>query len=53
MITPDLLVDVAYRFSWTVHDIVRLMDFNYSLFRMGVIDTETMNIISMWLWTLI
>lgn len=53
MISVDILNEIVLRSNWSVHDIVRLLDFNYSLFRVGIIDSQTMNVISSWLWSLI
>lgn len=52
MVTPTQLAEVAQR-SWDIADIVTVMDFNYSLFRLGLTDAETMNAIATWLWSLI
>lgn len=49
----SLLQEVGTRAIWSVHDIIRLLDFTYSLFRAHMIDADTMNAIVSWLWTFI
>lgn len=51
MVDIALLSEVGTRAVWSSHDILRLLDFTYSLFRAHVIDAETMNTIVSWLWT--